>query len=831
MENPASTGEPGLFHEVVFYVVESDKLTREQATKVKKTLLEHGAIEAEHRTDPDNKTPFDPLEVTHVIAADVDFPGQLEVEEAMKAIVTPAWVETSVAKKRLAHVRLFTPDPKLFFSGVIVTIAELPVGDKEAICGGILAMGGQYSTNLTKLTTHIVALNMDNEKCTQAVAKKVQAKIVLPHWFDDCLKLNRRIDEAPYLLPNPEIERLHSTEPLPIPRGPDLTYTHASIAEKPPNPRPNFKVFSGKKVCLGTDLDISQGLRSVISTIIEEAHGEITDNILDAHVYVGQWREGTDYVTASRKGCDVGNLTWLYWMFAHGKWTNPMKRLLHYPLVRNGIPGMRNLLITVSNYGGDARLYLESLIVASGATFTKSMKAENTHLITAREHSEKCTAAKEWNIHMVNHLWIEESYAKWQVLTVTDPKYTHFPTRTNLMEVVGQTQICPRTIQQFYDVSDDVDMASDDGNSSALYHENPKEVVMSTMGGGDVPTLPKPRGRPPKTLKLPPQEFSTPRNKTTTGSDTSSVITTGGRRAKEAATQRLHELAPDIALYEKEMKRKGSGLWGATKRQSLTPGEHRPDKKRAASSAEPDLTADEEGDINMGEAKPKKTKKRVKPTIRVLVTGYTWKDEVTEKRKLAEIGIQCISEPSADCTHLAAPKIVRTEKFLCALAHAPTILSTSWIESCLESGHLVDESAHILSDPDGEAKMEIKLSESLVRAKKLKGTLLEGTVVYCTPNVTGGFDTYSHIVQANGGICINFKTGKRGANTPEDMSGKLVLLSSDAAADQKLWKPFVALAKGLHAEPLIYRTDWLLTAAMRQKVEYDDGYLLPQKKK
>ena len=80
----------------------------------------------------------------------------------MKSIVTPAWVDMSLSKKRLVHVRLFTPDPRLFFSGFIATVADLPVGDKEAICGGIIAMGGQYNGALTKFTTHLVALNMDN---------------------------------------------------------------------------------------------------------------------------------------------------------------------------------------------------------------------------------------------------------------------------------------------------------------------------------------------------------------------------------------------------------------------------------------------------------------------------------------------------------------------------------------------------------------------------------------------------------------------------------------------------------------------------------------------
>lgn len=80
----------------------------------------------------------------------------------MIPVVRPEWVSFSVKVDRLAHVRPFTPDPRFFFSDVVATVAELPPGDKEAICGGIIAMGGQYSNHLTKLTTHIVALSTDN---------------------------------------------------------------------------------------------------------------------------------------------------------------------------------------------------------------------------------------------------------------------------------------------------------------------------------------------------------------------------------------------------------------------------------------------------------------------------------------------------------------------------------------------------------------------------------------------------------------------------------------------------------------------------------------------
>lgn len=80
----------------------------------------------------------------------------------MIPVVKPEWVDASMERQRLAQVRPYSPDPSLFFSGVVASIAELPAGDQEAICGGIMAMGGQCSNVLNKYITHIVALNMDN---------------------------------------------------------------------------------------------------------------------------------------------------------------------------------------------------------------------------------------------------------------------------------------------------------------------------------------------------------------------------------------------------------------------------------------------------------------------------------------------------------------------------------------------------------------------------------------------------------------------------------------------------------------------------------------------
>ena len=44
-------------------------------------------------------------------------------------------------------------------------------------------MGGLYSSNVSKMVTHIVALTEDSDKCQVAITKNVKCKIVLPHWY------------------------------------------------------------------------------------------------------------------------------------------------------------------------------------------------------------------------------------------------------------------------------------------------------------------------------------------------------------------------------------------------------------------------------------------------------------------------------------------------------------------------------------------------------------------------------------------------------------------------------------------------------------------------
>lgn len=100
----------------------------------------------------------------------------------MISVVKPSWITVSIVKNKDAPVRPHTPDPNLIFSDLTITCGDIPSGDQDAIIGATLALGGMEGSNLTKLTTHICALTMDHPKCIAAREKKLNVKIVLPHW-------------------------------------------------------------------------------------------------------------------------------------------------------------------------------------------------------------------------------------------------------------------------------------------------------------------------------------------------------------------------------------------------------------------------------------------------------------------------------------------------------------------------------------------------------------------------------------------------------------------------------------------------------------------------
>lgn len=199
-----------------------------------------------------------------------------------------------------------------------------------------------------------------------------------------------------------------------------------------------------------------------------------------------------------------------------------------------------------------------------------------------------------------------------------------------------------------------------------------------------------------------------------------------------------------------------------------------------------------------------------------------------------------LNKEHASCTHLAAPRILKTQKFICGLAHAPVVISTDFIDACLSENRAMDPRDYPLVDADGETRQGSTLDDAIARAKANKGKLLRGHTIYVTEAVHGGFDTYKSIVEVNGGKCMLYRaragsTIRAGLDDDSDASDSgqaenIYLISGTTAEEGKLWPRFRQMVEGMGRIPVIAHTDWLLFMALNQDRTYwRDAYNLTDK--
>lgn len=196
---------------------------------------------------------------------------------------------------------------------------------------------------------------------------------------------------------------------------------------------------------------------------------------------------------------------------------------------------------------------------------------------------------------------------------------------------------------------------------------------------------------------------------------------------------------------------------------------------------------------------------------------------------MRDLGVHVVQDPGS-CTHLAAPAIVRTKKFLCALASAPTVVRSEFIDTCVKDGKVPNVGEFLLKDTSNEKKFGLKLKDAVVRAKANKRSLLRRVPIYCTEDVPNKPETYKEIVQANGGTFTIFR-GKpfaKKVNPEEDEGGKepVYLISGTKTPEKNLWPTFKEEAKKGNMVPRIVSTDWILDVAMAQQLKWDNIYLV-----
>ena len=163
------------------------------------------------------------------------------------------------------------------------------------------------------------------------------------------------------------------------------------------------------------------------------------------------------------------------------------------------------------------------------------------------------------------------------------------------------------------------------------------------------------------------------------------------------------------------------------------------------------------------------------------------------------------------------------------MAYAPTIISTKFIDECLQHDEPLDPGRFLLQDEANEKRFSISLVQSQERAKENRNKLFQGRTIYCVENIHGGFDTYKSIVEANGGQC-NMYRGRAGTRVPsrradsdtstpdDDDKAEVFLISGPGKDNERLWPRFRQMAESSRRVPRIVRSEWLLESAMAQQI-------------
>lgn len=658
-----------------------------------------------------------------VISETSNFPEYELAQANLVPIVCMAWIEESLRSGKLRQMGTFFPqdDMHKFMAGTCVSISG-DFQDSDVLSAGLREFGCLVVAPVTVYTTHVVARSRKHDRNVMVVSTfKNNIKVVSPDWVFACFRARRRVDEAPYLLKDP-------------------TIVEDKISKA--DDKQQSSLLEGKKFFFGDDLEISLDMHDCLSTMVCLAGGSCADTLEESgvNIYIGQYRDGDQYLEASRAGSIVvANILWLFRILCRDRWTSPLNYLFHYPFVRGGLPGMENTVISISLYSNANRDFVTDLVLRLGGTFTRNLKSDNTHLVTLRPEGIKVQAAKSWNVLIVNHLWLEESYAAWEMKPVTDERYIF----GKKVWPVGQTKLDENVLKSFYgqaeeepeeeeqleegledmgedkvevdDSEDDITLAGvrnennqeskekprDDAKSKLLppvnidddseEHEDeeindenkdPDQLPVKTPSVEEVKT---PKRTPGKHASTSPGANVTPSNiSSSTSGDTGVTPRSSHRKAKDKAAAKLHEDISDLNEFQKRRRTRDIPLLpGESKRMKVTAASSHssPNMTGLASSPIPETgTHTSSHGSNSSSTTTNITNKSQLPAprVRLLITGID--STKFSFKNLPKLGVALADDP-ADATHVVAPKVCRTANFLIALAHAPVLLNEQFLRA------------------------------------------------------------------------------------------------------------------------------------------------------
>ncbi|EPY51088.1 BRCT domain-containing protein Brc1 [Schizosaccharomyces cryophilus OY26] len=837
--------------------------------------------------------PYDWKLATHVIGNNFGSPVIQEGARRSLRLVKTHWIEDCIEKNALLDYMPYSSNPYLIYKGICATTCEIDPFLASFIDDSLEVLGGKFTPVLIKSITHVFSFDGDGPKCKKVKEKQnLDVKIIHPRWIFDCLIQGKCIDQKYYLFPNPVFQ------------------------QKPEDNIDNnlFRnVFHNKKVFFSGDLNLPTAAKQAIRKFTVKLGAGIAESVQNCDVFIGFQRETNEFKLAVEKKSTIATINWLLNSFVLGSWKDPLLDALHFPLPSKKF--LKGQTIALTNYTGKARTYLEKLIVASGASYTKNLKPTNSALIAASSYGQKYGAAKVWNISSVHHTWLfssfknlssqpysdfpvplDESYMDFLLPCKLDTKiYTEVKVANDLPhdnneDLVNQSGTETTLISEmskdleerlFEREKEGLQKETDDkpeernscNKDSSLPLANPlisKDVQLDD----DLPSINGPimAGSPSDNNKASIHNIQTNNEEDISRPFLNNITTDLPQEYKEVDVNQAPTNKSTISSTQNQKEPASTPL--------LTPAVIIPPLKGFSNSEEesqvfsrhssppisqiPDLMHIEETDGNVPSTqersrskrksasmalsmlqnvvmpdvvafeREKRLKKHVDSTVPekqanqnipntnlkerryVVITGYETKPSSDDLKK---INITIISNPSK-CTHLVAPRILRTAKFLCAIPKGPQVVTMEWLQDSIKHRHPSLESEYLLKDEEKEKEIGCSLQESLQRAREKGPTLLKDYVIYLTSKTVApeNVSAVMNIVKSNAGACSTINSfNKRLIKHLEN--GNIIIITCQE--DRHIWENIRSSIES-YPNTFLQNYDWLMRTILRQELNVSE---------
>lgn len=772
----------GLFDSITFLIIDSPKNGEYSISWMREVISLNGGRSIILTPDLSSEV-IQNDNISHIITSTFEFSAYRQAQDLMVPVTSPQWLEDSELASQRKNYRLYSPQPVPFMDKVVVCIADnLPEGDKEMMYAGVRAFGGQYLDSLSRYTTHLIAMDLTNNKSVLAAnirqRENLQIQIVLPHWLDDCFRMQKRLEEKPYRLSDPVALRTSK---------PNFEISN-TVADSIFDDENSYAISSdidsdflhGKRVYIAPDHCFSEHFKDSIFELVELYGGRVVRDYdfgaLD--VYIGKYRKGSEYTECLHSSTiEVGSLRWLYQMAIRKEYVLPLKsNVLNFPLPCGAIPELSGARISITGYSGDARHYLSLLISAMGALFTKTLDCNNDYLVAEKDRGEKYMAVKSrWpEVKIVNHLWIEQCFAQWKFIKPTISRY-HMITQETAK--LGSTVIDPSLlgpIGKDFSLNVDDSAAEDlDADISVTRQEeeqqqgvNEEEILVEDLNNDPLNDSPDAsqfigvKGKPSSQgissdLVLQIEDINSP------------APTRFNRSAKQRATTKLHSDMEDLNTYTSILKstRKMNSYMKQLETSISTP------QKREAGGVAPSVTEGEKSHMPNPSTKKRKPNESVQQVV--LLTGC--EAEISLSRadviKLAKIGIKVVNDYNSKLKvdSIIAPRVLRTEKFLKCLSQCSEVLHPRYLSDILseiqlnpdiersdifasfQSEHYSLDSILLVKRINEDLGVTLNKSglKTLLQASN-KGAVFKNIKVNLSQNLNGGPDLIASILKEHG---------------------------------------------------------------------------------